>query len=101
MGINYSTVNNCTLFERVYREILNVSKNILVDYYLKESHMMFGIPQDLFLLTPFILLTNLFLFGWGKVVLDIERLSDFLRGLALYHVRHSFAGYIKESLKRN
>jgi len=52
----------------------------------------------LLLLAPFVLLANLLLFGRSEVVLDVERLSDFVGGLALDHVRDGFAGDIQQPL---
>ena len=34
----------------------------------------------------------------SKVVLNVERLADLLRGLAADHVRHGLAGDVQESL---
>ena len=56
------------------------------------------VGYNLFLFAPLILLADLLFFRWGKVVLDVEGLTNFLRGLALDHVSHGFAGHIKESL---
>lgn len=52
---------------------------------------------SLFLLTPFVLLADLFLFGSRKIVLDVERLPDLLGRLSLDHIRNRFAGNIKKT----
>lgn len=49
------------------------------------------------LLSPLILATNLILLLRREVVLDIEGLADFFRGLALDHVGDGFAADVKES----
>lgn len=46
---------------------------------------------------PFVLLANLFFFSGIKVVLNVEGFSNFFRIFTLYHVSHSFTGYIKET----
>ena len=55
--------------------------------------------DGLLLLAPLIFLSDLFLLAGSEVVLDVERLPDFLGGLALDHVGHSLAGDVKETLK--
>jgi len=52
---------------------------------------------SLLLFAPLVLLANLFFFGGSEVVLDVERFSDFVGGLAFDHVRHGFAGDIEKS----
>lgn len=48
------------------------------------------------LLSPLVLSADLFLFLWGKVVLDVEGLADLLGGFALDHVRNSLASNIEK-----
>ena len=50
------------------------------------------------LLTPLVLLSDLFLFLRGKIVLDVKGLSNFFRSLSLDHVCNSFAGEVKKWL---
>lgn len=50
-----------------------------------------------FLLTPLVLLSNLLLFRWGEVVLDVESLANFFRSLSLDHVCNGFAVHIQQS----
>lgn len=50
------------------------------------------------LLSPLVLTTNLVFFLGGEVVLDVERLADLLRRLALDHVCDGLAADVKEGL---
>jgi hypothetical protein len=54
-----------------------------------------GCKQDL-LLGPFVLTTDLLLLLGGEIVLDVERLADLLRRLALDHVGNRLASNIKK-----
>lgn len=56
-----------------------------------------GRKGDLLFLTPLILLANLFLLSRGKVILDIERLTNLLRSLAFDHVSHCFASDVQQT----
>ena len=49
-------------------------------------------------LSPLVLTTDLILLLWREIVLDVERLTDLLRRLALDHVRHGLAADVKQSL---
>lgn len=53
---------------------------------------------NLAVLSPFVLTTDLVLFLGSEVVLDVERLADFLRGLALDHIGDGLAADVEESL---
>ena len=50
------------------------------------------------LLSPFVLTTDLLLFLWGEVVLDVKGLANLLGRLALDHVGDGLAANIEESL---
>lgn len=50
------------------------------------------------ILSPLVLATNLLLLLWREVVLNVERLADFLRRLALDHVGDCLAADIEQSL---
>lgn len=54
--------------------------------------------ENLAILGPLVLTTDLLLLLRGEVVLDVEQLSDLLWGLSLDHVGHSLATGIKEGL---
>lgn len=47
---------------------------------------------------PYVLLFDLGLFFWGKVIGDVEGSSDFLCTLALDHVSHSLAANVQKRL---
>jgi len=50
------------------------------------------------LLAPLVLLSDLFLFTGGEVVLDVERLADVLRSLAFDHVGYSLTRHVQQAL---
>ncbi len=54
--------------------------------------------RGLAILSPLVFATNLFLLLGGKVVGDVESLSDFLGRLALDHVCNGLAANVKEGL---
>ena len=41
--------------------------------------------------------TYLLLFSGGEIILDVESLSDLLRGFALDHIGNGFAAYIQQA----
>ena len=47
---------------------------------------------------PLVLPADLILLLLGEVVLDVERLADLLRSLALDHVSYRLAGQVQQSL---
>ncbi|GMT17240.1 hypothetical protein PFISCL1PPCAC_8537, partial [Pristionchus fissidentatus] len=49
-------------------------------------------------LTPCILLSDLFLFLGSKIVLDVEMLANFLGGFTLDHIGDSLAAIVEKSL---
>jgi hypothetical protein len=49
-------------------------------------------------LGPLVLTADLVLLLGGEVILDVERLSDLVRRLALNHVRHGLAADVEQSL---
>jgi hypothetical protein len=57
-----------------------------------------GGDQRLAVLSPLVLAADLVLLLWGEVVLNVERLADFLGGLAFDHVGHGLAAHVEERL---
>ena len=51
-------------------------------------------PGGSFFFTPFVLFSDLFLLAGGEIILDVEGLPDFLRGLSFDHVGYGLAGDI-------
>ena len=52
----------------------------------------------LLLFAPFVLLANLLFFSRGKIILDVECLTNFLRSFAFDHVGNSLASNIQQAL---
>jgi hypothetical protein len=65
--------------------------------------------NSLSLFAPFVFFSDLLFLFWSEIVLNVERFSDFLRGLALNHVCNGFASEVEKrfdiqivsSLKKN
>ena len=57
-------------------------------------------PGGSFFFTPFVLFSDLFLLAGGEIILDVECLTDILRSLSLYHVGHSLASDVQQTLNK-
>ena len=61
-------------------------------------HLTVNSPNNCSLEGPLVLPPHFLLLLWGEIVLDVERLPDFLRRLALDHVGHRHASEVQQGL---